>query len=221
MFFRTIGIILFFVFVATITPVSALIDKELEEMPLDKLTALEIRLKKILEIRKLESSIIKTQADNNKPGPEANSKKKGFGMDSTSMAPKLITNADLLVEKVKPVPVPRPRPEPQFKREHKPIVLPKITSIWGDVEKGLMAELEINNGLLTVKKGDKIFSDLYTVTAITGAGVTVTDKKGKSHPLAFKPVEKITQKTSIIPQPVVPTSFGQNSVFLPPLPGQK
>ena len=220
MFSRIIGTILLFAFVVMSAPVYALSDKDLEAMPMDDLVKLELRLKKILEIRKLESSIKKTQSKGNKSTLKSGGK--GFGSDSTTVAPAKTTKATLPPTPVMPtLPVVSKVKVKRSKPVSPPVSLPKIISIWGDLEEGLLANLEIKKGVLTVQKGDKILSGRFRVTSISVTGVTLKDRNNKIHPLAFKPFEKIATSSKVAPNPVIPAStFGSDSVYVPPLPGQ-
>lgn len=224
MFCRAVGIVMLFIFMVVASPVYALTDKELDEMSMDELVKLELRLEKILKIRGLESNIKKTQKVATPGATKASDATSGkFGKDSTSGAPgKISAAAPKPVQPVKQLRVLKPRAV-QAGSSLSSNDLPKIVSIWGDLDKGLLANLEIGNGFLTVKEGDKILSGRYTVTAVTGTGVTVEDKRNKPYPLVFKPFEKVSyKKQGVVTQPTISGgSFGRDSVYVPPLPGKK
>ncbi len=215
----TMAMVLMFVMV---NPSYGLSDN-LEKMNMDDLTKFELRLKKVLTIRKLEADI--TNALKKSDKQKTPDKSKGvLGGDSTAFAP---TN---ILQKADPVPMPvLPKSvEPKVstpvpvKRKYKLKSLPKIVSIKGTVDL-LYAQLEVgNSGTINVKKGDKILDNVYTVSSIDFTGVTVKDKKGKTRPLSFKPFEHVTRPTDNAADTTQSqrrsNQIGEDSTHMPPLP---
>jgi len=221
MYSKIMGCMVVFLMIVMVVPSYGLTDKEIEKMSMDELTKLEIRLKKYLAIRKLESDIESAK----EKGETAEKKPVPFGLDSTANSPLLQPPKNIPIKEL-------PKPDPAVVlpviKKAKPVPLPKIISISGEVGKSLLAQLELgpDQGFFNVKQGDKICLDRYTVISINYLGVMVQDKKGKKSALPFKPFEKVQPLTpqnsslSISPLPPIPTfepiMVGGDSVFPPP-----